>query len=262
MISMQPLTLRYANVLGFRLIDEPADRIASVVCDRMSDGHPRSFVFLNPHSVVCASNNVTLKASLSSGTELLCDGVGMSLAALVLNRRLIHRVWGQDFFHAVSTELSNRHRGRVFFLGGHLDSIEILVNRYRQNYPGLKDISWYVPAFTSEFSTTLVAEMAERIKAFRPDVLWIGVGSPKQELLLQQLQQFCGVPCAAAIGAVFDFYSGRISLGPKWIRDFGLLWAYRLILEPRRLWRRTFVSAPLFILRVFQELARPDSTNL
>jgi N-acetylglucosaminyldiphosphoundecaprenol N-acetyl-beta-D-mannosaminyltransferase len=251
-------TLRHTTILGYNVLDEPADRIATRVCDGLREGPCRSFAFLNPHSIVMASSDGTLQKIFLQEAELLCDGVGLSLANRVLNRRSLHRVWGQDFFLAVSQELSARKAGRVLFLGGHAESIDTLLDRYRREFPGIQELSSYLPAFKSDFSPPDITVMAERINAFRPDVLWIGVGSPKQEKLLYELQAKCRIPCAAAIGAVFDFYSGRVPLGPKWIRDFGLLWAYRLVREPKRLWRRTVISAPSFILRVCRELVRAD----
>jgi N-acetylglucosaminyldiphosphoundecaprenol N-acetyl-beta-D-mannosaminyltransferase len=252
------LALRHTAVLGYSVLDEPAERVGTAVCDGIRERTCRSFVFLNPHSMVMASNDVTLQKIFLHESELLCDGVGLSLANRILNRRKLHRVWGQDFFLAVSHELSARKVGRVFFLGGHAESTNTLLDRYRREFPGIQEVLSYVPPFKSEFSPTDVSAMAERINAFGPDVLWIGVGSPKQEKLLHELQGLCRIPCAAAIGAVFDFYCGRVPLGPKWIRDFGLLWAYRLVQEPKRLWRRTVISAPLFLLQVCRELVRAD----
>jgi N-acetylglucosaminyldiphosphoundecaprenol N-acetyl-beta-D-mannosaminyltransferase len=252
---MSKLPLRKIKVLGYELIDEPPQHIAAAVCDDLGHGDARGYFFLNPHSIVQAAGDAGLQGCfLDEHAELFCDGVGLSLANRLLNRQPIHRVWGQDFFLAVSRELSDRHQGRVYFLGGHADALESLLAKYRREFSGIAAISGETPPFKPEFSSTDVATMAERINAFRPDVLWIGVGSPKQEKLLRALQPLCRVPCAAAIGAVFDFYGGRVSPGPEWVQRSGLLWAYRLVMEPRRLWRRTLISAPLFVLQVLREL--------
>jgi len=255
---MRELPLRHVALLGYRVIDEPPERIAKVVCDRIQARAEHCFSCLNPHSIVVARDDPTLQSFFRTQSELLCDGVGLSIANRILNRRSINRVWGQDFFLAVSREMSARRSGRVLFLGGHPDWIQDLVAKYRQDFPGLTEISTHVPPFKSEFSPADIEEMARAVSAFNPDILWIGVGSPKQEKLLCELQKRCHVPCGAAIGAVFDFYCGRVKLGPKWIRDAGLLWAYRLIKEPRRLWRRTFLSAPRFAGQVFLQLVRRE----
>jgi N-acetylglucosaminyldiphosphoundecaprenol N-acetyl-beta-D-mannosaminyltransferase len=254
---MSKLPLRKIRVLGYELINEPPQTIAAAVCDDIGRGDPRSYFFLNPHSVVQAAGDARLQECfLDQDAELLCDGVGLSLANRLLNRQPVHRVWGQDFFLAVSRELSHRRQGRVYFLGGHADALESLLSKYRNEFPGITATSGETPPFKPEFSSADVAAMAERINAFHPDVLWVGVGSPKQEKLLRALQPLCHISCAAAIGAVFDFYGGRVSLGPEWVQRSGLLWAYRLVMEPRRLWRRTLISAPLFVLRVLREAVR------
>jgi N-acetylglucosaminyldiphosphoundecaprenol N-acetyl-beta-D-mannosaminyltransferase len=255
---VNPLPLRHTSILGYRIVDEPASTIGKAVCDSLGSGDCRSYAFLNPHSIVMASTDEDLQSFFLGGTELFCDGVGLSIANRILNNRRIHRVWGQDFFLAVSRELSARRVGRVMFLGGRESTIEELLRKYRRDFPGISELAHYAPPFKSEFSSSDLAEMRERIVTFRPDVLWVGVGSPKQEKLLQQLQPMCRVPCGAAIGAVFDFYCGHASLGPEWVQRHGLLWAYRLIMEPRRLWRRTLVSAPLFVLRVLREMVHPS----
>ena len=97
--------------------------------------------------------------------------------------------------------------------------------------------------------------MGARIVASGADVLWLGLGSPKQEKVLYRLVQHCDVSCAAAVGAVFDFYSGRVRHAPSWIRRLGLQWVHRLALEPGRLWRRTIISMPIFVSQVVRELA-------
>ena len=252
------LPLRKVRVLGYDVIDEAPSRIAVAVCDEMRTGESRSYFFLNPHSIVQATRDAELQRCFTQDAELFCDGVGLSLANRLLNGRPLQRFCGPDFFLAISQEMSGRRYGRVFFLGGHGDVIDSLMSKFRREFAGVEAVAAYSPAFKPEFSSADVADMAARIMAFRPDALWIGVGSPKQEKLLRELQALCKVPCAGAIGAVFDFYCGRVTLGPKWVRDVGLLWAYRLIQEPRRLWRRTFISAPLFVLRVCRELGRPS----
>jgi N-acetylglucosaminyldiphosphoundecaprenol N-acetyl-beta-D-mannosaminyltransferase len=252
---MGKLPLRKIRVLGYELLNEPPQRIAAAVCDDMDRGNPRNYFFLNPHSIVQAASDAGLHGCfLDADAELLCDGVGLSLANRLLNRQPVHRVWGQDFFLAVSRELSKRRQGRVYFLGGRTDALESLLDKYHREFSGITAVSGEAPPFKPEFSSMDVGAMAERINAFRPDVLWVGVGSPKQEKLLRALQPLCRVRCAAAIGAVFDFYGGRVSLGPEWVQRSGLLWAYRLVMEPRRLWRRTLISAPLFVLQVLREL--------
>jgi N-acetylglucosaminyldiphosphoundecaprenol N-acetyl-beta-D-mannosaminyltransferase len=185
---------------------------------------------------------------------VFCDGVGLSMAAILLNRRRVVRVYGFEFFTALSRELSARKVGRVFFLGGTEDLLDQLMRRYRADFPGVAAVGGFSPPFKIEFGNADIEEMARGVVEFAPDVLWVGLGSPKQEKVLLELMRRCDVRCAAAVGAVFDFYTDSIPHAPAWIRRAGLQWVHRLVLEPRRLWRRTLVSSPLFLWLVFRRL--------
>ena len=242
--------LRHIDILGYSILDEPAGQVAQLVCDSLDSGEPKSFVFLNPHSLVLADREPAFRRAIVDSYGIFCDGVGLALAGLVLNRSKVHRVYGFEFFVALSRELSARRLGRVFFLGGTDDSIQELLQRYRAQYPGTRHIDFYAPPYKDEFSDADISDMAGRINAFNTQILWVGLGSPKQEKILHRLMRMCDVSCGAAIGAVFDFYAGRVTHSPEWVRRLGLQWAHRLVLEPRRLWRRTVVSMPKFLFRV------------
>jgi N-acetylglucosaminyldiphosphoundecaprenol N-acetyl-beta-D-mannosaminyltransferase len=253
--------LNHIDILGYSVLDEPAARVAAVVCDELHRDHPKSFVFLNPHSVVIAEHEPAFRNAIVNANGIFCDGVGLSLAGLLLNRRRAVRVYGFEFFLALSRELSARQLGRVFFLGGTDDSLAQLVPKYRREFPGIPEVGAYAPPYREEFGGAEIEEMARQIAAHHADVLWIGLGSPKQEKVLLQLMQTCELSFGAAIGAVFDFYTGRIPHAPAWIRRIGLQWAHRLALEPRRLWKRTLISSPLFLWLVFRQLFKSPRTH-
>jgi N-acetylglucosaminyldiphosphoundecaprenol N-acetyl-beta-D-mannosaminyltransferase len=246
--------LNHIDILGYSVLDEPVTRVAAAVCDELNQNHPKSFVFLNPHSVVIAEQEPAFRNAIVNADGIFCDGVGLSLAGLLLNRRRAIRVYGFEFFLALSRELSARKMGRVFFLGGTDDSLADLVSKYREEFPGISAIGAYAPPFRQEFGPAELESMARRISAYRADVLWIGLGSPKQEKVLLELMRNCELSCGAAIGAVFDFYTGRIPHAPAWIRRMGLQWVHRLVLEPKRLWKRTVISTPLFLWLVVRRL--------
>lgn len=245
---------KHVDILGYSILNEPAPLVAAAVCDDLDGNCRESFVFLNPHSVVIAEHEPAFRSAIVNADGVFCDGVGLSMAAMLLNRRRVIRVYGFEFFTALSRELSARKAGRVFFLGGTEGLLDQLMPRYRSDYPGVVDVGGFSPPFKVEFGNADIDEMARRVEAFDPDVLWVGLGSPKQEKVLLELMRRCDVRCAAAVGAVFDFYTDRIPHAPAWLRRAGLQWMHRLILEPRRLWRRTVVSSPVFLWLVFRQL--------
>jgi N-acetylglucosaminyldiphosphoundecaprenol N-acetyl-beta-D-mannosaminyltransferase len=244
------------EVLGYELLCAPASAVAAEICTSMGQPATDSFAFLNPHSIALAKRDPALKKAIAKYSGLFCDGIGLSMACRLLNGRGIYRVYGYEFFMALSTELSRRRLGHVFFLGGTPASMEALCARYAAEFPGIKSTAFYAPPFKQEFSENDIADMGARIAAAGADVLWIGLGSPKQEKILHPILSHCRVRCAAAVGAVFDYYSERVPHPPAWIRRLGLQWVYRLLLEPRRLWKRTFVSGPAFASEVAKELIR------
>jgi N-acetylglucosaminyldiphosphoundecaprenol N-acetyl-beta-D-mannosaminyltransferase len=244
--------LKRVDILGYPVLNEPVSRVAAVVCDDLGEHRRHSFVFLNPHSVVVAEHEPSFRAAIVNADGIFCDGVGLSIAGLVLNRRRAVRVYGFEFFRALSRELSARGAGRVFFLGGSDDLLADLVSRYRAEFPGVAAVASHAPPYRSSFESRDLDEMARHINAFGADVLWVGLGSPKQEKVLLELMRRSRVDCGAAIGAVFDFYTGRIPHAPVWIRRIGLQWVHRLALEPRRLWRRTVISSPVFVWLVLK----------
>lgn len=248
--------LKEIEILGYRVLNEDAAKVASYLCDDLDGRIGRSFIFLNPHSIVMAQHDRALKEAITSSFATFCDGVGLAVACRLLKRQRIQRVYGYEFFMALSRELARRRCGRVFFLGGTEQSVAELQAKYAAEFAGIEHIEAYAPPYRSEFSDAEVADMARRITACRTDILWIGLGSPKQEKMLPRLMQRCDVRCAAAVGAVFDFYIDKIPHAPPLVRRMGLQWAHRLLREPSRLWRRTFVSAPLFLSYVLKELIR------
>lgn len=258
--ALTPVPLRRIRILGYDVLNEPLGRLASYVRECLDSGPAGSYVFLNPHTVVLAERDPSLRQAIEQTSAVVCDGVGLSMASLVLNRRRVHRIYGGDFFTALSRELSEHESGRVFFLGGHPEALPELIAKYRKDYPGIAQVGGYAPAFRPEFTDADIQEMARQIDAAGCDVLWIGLGSPKQEKVLPRIMRCSNVKCAAAIGAVFDFYTNRVPHAPRWIRRLGLQWAHRLVMEPTRLWRRTVISGPLFISHVLRQLAHSPRT--
>lgn len=247
--------LRQIDILGYSVLNEPAARVAAEVCDQLGGPNRLACVFLNPHSVVIAEQDASFRQAIKTASAVFCDGVGLSLASLLLNRRQVHRVYGYEFFMALSAELSRRRLGRAFFIGGSDEGLRTVVAKYRTEFPGIIAVEGYAPAFRADFSDAEIAAMGARVTASGADILWLGLGSPKQEKVLHRLMSHCNVSCGAAVGAVFDFYGGSIPHAPSWVRRLGLQWLHRLALEPRRLWRRTVISMPAFVSQVVREFA-------
>lgn len=225
-------------------LNEAADAIAQASAGRRK--RCRIIACLNPHSYVIARSNRQFRQALTSADWLLPDGSGVVFAARWLGLSLKQRVTGPDIFAAVMHRL-NASGGSVFFLGSTNDVLSKIVDRLANEFPNVVVAGTLSPPYKEKFSESENKAMLSAINSVRPDVLWVGMTAPKQEVWLSEHHSALDVGVAGAIGAAFDFFAGTVKRSPIVFRNAGLEWLPRLVQEPRRLWRRMFVSAPIFI---------------
>lgn len=207
----------------------------------------------NPHSLVEARKDLEFSRALSSADILLPDGAGIVIAARILGLNLKERVAGSEFFRELSVQAQERGGLRYFFMGSTDTVLNLIVSRLSKEYPQITVCGVYSPPFKDELDEDDNAEIVRRVNEARPDVLWVGMTAPKQEKWILKNKDKLDVPFIGAIGAVFDFYAGTKKRAPEWVCKLGLEWLPRLLREPRRLFRRNFISSPLFLLMVLQQ---------
>ena len=215
---------------------------------------------VNAHSFVTAQKDETFAQALLEGDFLIPDGISIVKAChwLKCPGAPQEKIAGADLF-AFEMDRLNRKGGTCFFMG----SSEAVLSRIREKasltYPNIR-IEAYSPPYKSEFSEEDNADIIAAINAADPDLLWIGMTAPKQEKWAHEHWQELDIHChCGTIGAVFDFFAGTYERAPKWWIDHNLEWFYRLIKEPRRMWKRNFVSNPKFVLLTLKEkLSRKD----
>jgi len=216
---------------------------------------------LNPHSYVLALADAPFAQALRSADWLVPDGAGIVLASRRLGGRIRQRVTGSDIFSGVQKTLNETGGCRVFFLGGNEETLATIRRRTAVEFPNIELVGTYSPPFKGEFSPADKQAMLDAVNAARPDVLWVGLSAPKQEKWLHEHQAALHVKFAAAVGAVFDFYSGRVKRSHPAFQSLGLEWLPRLAQQPRRLWRRMGVSAPIFLWYVLRaEIAKKKAS--
>lgn len=250
MITMAPGRMLGIRV-GTRSLSELVAASESAICD-----HGDSFIFAcaNPHSLVAARRDAEFREALEKASAVVADGVGCMWAAALSGTSIGPRITGSAYFVAMMTALNER-AGRAFFFGSSDAVLLKLAERVKRDFPRVT-IAALSPPFRP-WPEDENARMIADIRRFEPDVLWVGMTAPKQEKWVAANASRLRVPVIGSIGAVFDYYAGVTRRAPQWICDAGLEWLYRLPREPRRLWRRTVVSAPLFLWLVFRErLAR------
>lgn len=214
------------------------------------ENHPYVVSCANPHSLVVARKDTEFRLALNASSALLVDGIGCVIASRILGSRIGPRVTGYDAYVAIMRELDSRG-GCAFFFGSTSEVLNSISKRAKNDFPRVR-VHTLSPSF-GHWNDDLNRHYVSEINLVRPDVLWVGLTAPKQEKWVMTHRSALRVPIIANVGAVFDYYGGRVRLAPSAIRMCGLEWLYRLAQEPRRLWRRTFVSAPYFLLLVLAE---------
>ncbi len=213
---------------------------------------PIVFACANPHSLAVAQHDDLFRAALTQANFVVADGVGVTMMSRLAGVHIGPRITGTDYFQAILNVLQQRGGGRVFFFGSSQRVLDLISARFASEYPSLTLCGTLSPPYGT-WSEEENHRMVETISEARPDVLWVGMTAPKQEKWVEANRQQLNTPVIGSIGAVFDFYAGTYARAPQWICDIGLEWAYRFMLEPRRMWERNFVSAPKFVWLVIRK---------
>lgn len=212
--------------------------------------HAKWLACINPHSYAVALDDNEFSAALRGADWLIPDGSGIVLASRLLGGNIHQRITGSDIFTALNSKANEVGGFSAFFLGSTPACLDEIRLKMEREYPRIRFSGSYSPPFKQEYSDDELDEMIAAINQARPDILWVGMTAPKQEKWIYQNLHRLDVRFVAAIGAVFDFYAGRVKRSHPIFQRFGLEWLPRLAQEPRRLWRRMFISAPVFMWHV------------
>lgn len=209
----------------------------------------------NAYCVALASKDSEYERLLGGHGLNFPDGAPVAWVMKARNRSNIpvSRVRGPSFFFE-SIARSHNTQIRHFFLGTTDETLSSLVRTLKSEYPELNVAGTYAPPF-APLSESFIQDCYERIKESRADIVWVGLGTPKQDFVAAQLAARLDVPCAG-VGAAFDFAAGTVREAPAWIQRSGTEWLYRLMSEPKRLWKRYLFGNARFIYSALAESAK------
>jgi len=210
----------------------------------------------NVHHVIEAQDQPDFKAVLNGADMTVPDGAPLSWVLRRRGHQRVRQVTGRDLMLAVSARLASSG-GSAYYYGGDEGVADQLATAMTKRFPGLKTAGAWSPPFrplTDDEEARVVAQ----INASGADVVWVGIGTPKQEFWMRDFRDRLDAPVLIAVGAVFDFFTGRLRAAPHWVQRAYLEWLFRLIMEPRRLWRRYATTVPRFIWLVTLESLRPE----
>lgn len=209
---------------------------------------------INAHSYNTALKDAAFAEALLKGDVLIPDGASIVMACrwLHAHSQPTERVAGWDLFDFEMKRL-NQRGGRCLFLGSSEAVLTLIREKTRSECPNIEVLT-YSPPYKAEFTEQENKEMVEIINRAQPDLLWIGMTAPKQEKWIYSHWQELDIHChCGTIGAVFDFFAGTAKRAPLWWQRHGLEWLYRLMKEPRRMWRRYILGNTLFLWNIINE---------
>ena len=219
---------------------------------------------INAHSYNTARKDSLFAEALTNGDVLIPDGVSIVKACRWIKAKSQpkERIAGWDLFEFEMGKLNendnhneneNENKKRVMFMGSSEKVLELIRRKAAEVYPNIEVVTYsppYKPAFTDEDNRAIV----EAINGANPDLLWIGMTAPKQEKWTYSHWNELNIHChVGTIGAVFDFFAGTYKRAPQWWQDHSLEWLYRLLKEPKRMWRRYVLGNPLFLWNITLE---------
>lgn len=233
---------------------------------------------INAHSYNTAQKDALFAEALLNGDALIPDGASIVKACKWLNAKSqpIERIAGWDLFvfemrrlnedqsgvgrnlleaNVNSEPNDDRKQPKVMFMGSSEKVLELIREKAKREYPNLETVT-YSPPYKPEFSDEDNAAIVKAINDADPDLLWIGMTAPKQEKWVYKHWHELDINChCGTIGAVFDFFAGTAKRAPLWWQEHSLEWLYRLIIEPRRMWRRYIIGNALFLWNIIKEKA-------
>lgn len=246
--TSQPADLKRVNVLGVGISVINLQTALRAVADALERRRGGYVCVTGVHGVMEAQEDATFRGILNRAFLNTPDGMPMVWAGRVAGFREMNRVYGPDLMLDVCE--FTRDKSFTHFLYGGADGVAPeLQRRLEQRFPGIKIAGVFTPPFRA-LNAEEETEMAARIRAAKPDIIWVGLSTPKQEKFMARYYEKLGATLMFGVGAAFDFHAGRVRQAPRWMQRSGLEWFFRLCSEPRRLWRRYLKNNPRFVIRI------------
>jgi N-acetylglucosaminyldiphosphoundecaprenol N-acetyl-beta-D-mannosaminyltransferase len=239
-------------ILGVRFDNVTITETLEIIERMIATRQPHYAVTANVDFVVQAQTDVELRRIFFDAHLVLCDGTPLVWASRLLGNPLCERVAGADIVPLL-IQLAETKGYRVFFLGAAPESIERAVANVRARHPGLTICGHYSPPFNQLLEMNH-DEIRRRVLEAQPDLLFVSLGCPKQEKWVAMNYRALGVPVTIGVGATIDFLAGQVRRAPLWMQRSGLEWVFRLLQEPRRLYRRYSKDIRVFGVRLLGQL--------
>jgi len=240
------------TIAGIKIHNVTSEQAISTIMGWIENGNtPRYAVTPNVDHIVKLKRDKEFQTIYQNADLVLADGMPLIWAAKFLGSPLCERVTGSDLFMKLCAVAAER-KYKLYFLGGNPGDAEKAKEVLIQRNPGLIVEGCYCPPFGFEKDENENKKIVELIKIAKPDLLFVGLGAPKQEKWIYKNYQKTEVPVTIGIGVSFAFAAGTIKRAPVWMQKTGLEWSWRLMMEPKRLWKRYLVDDMKFFWLVLK----------
>ena len=226
-------------------MQETLERISKFIQNKEGVQH----VVVNVAKLVYAQKDEQLREIINSCPLINVDGAGIILGAKMLGVNIPERVAGIDLMEKL-IEYSAQKGYRPYFFGAKEEIVKSVVEIYKEKYPNL-EIAGYRNGYYSEAEEEMLVEDIKNAKA---DILFVAMGSPKKEIFLSKYSKTMDVPFMMGVGGSFDVVAGKVNRASMWMQKLHSEWLYRLIQEPKRMWKRYLVTNSIFLIMIVKEL--------
>lgn len=241
------------NICGVKVDIIQIPQIISFIEERIKQRRPSYIVTTNANTIVLGKKDACIREAVNKGDLSIADGYSLVFCSRFYGQPLKRRAYGPELmleFLKVSQDKGYAN----FFYGSTEETLKKLAGSVKQKFPLLELAGYYSPPFKN-----FVQSDENEIQAINnsgADVVWVGLGGVKQERWMLEHKNKLNVPVMIGVGAAFDFLAGTKPQAPRWMREVGLEWFFRLITEPKRLWRRYLINNLLFIWYVAVDLIK------
>ncbi len=245
---MNKESIKKVNVLGVPISAVTLEQAVNIMEEWIKQRDQHYICVAPVYSVALCQTDPTIKQIFKNAGMVTPDGMGLVWAMRVLGHSQKERIYGPDLMLKFS-EVAAKKGYTNFYYGGGLGIAEKLAQEMKERFRGLEIVGTFTPPFRplTPKEDKVVTEMINKAK---PDVVWIGISTPKQDLWMAEHIGKINAPVMVGVGAAFNFFSGEVKQAPKWMQKSGLEWLFRLSQEPGRLWYRYLAYNPLFVLNL------------
>lgn len=244
------------NIVGTQIDCYSFDEVVEMTIDRALTGtSPTYIVTPNSQHINNLQHDSLFRKIYRQAFLAIPDGMSIIWAAKFLKTPLTEKISGSNLLEKLCERGASKPL-RIFFLGGRSEAADRAAEILERRYPGLKIAGTHCPPVGFEHDPAEINLIDRKILSTAPHILFVGLGSPKQEKWIYANYQKLKVPVSIGVGVSFEFTAGMVKRAPVWMQENGLEWLFRLLVEPKRLWQRYIIGNPRFIFLVLRQKLR------